>query len=56
MGRQNKEYKNLNCKMDKQIIESLEKFVEETGLSKTATVEKALKMYIEYYYKTGKIK
>ena len=42
--------------MDKQIIESLEKFVEETGLSKTATVENALKMYIEYYYKTGKIK
>lgn len=25
------------------------------GLSKTATVEKALKMYIEHYKKTGKI-
>lgn len=56
MGRQSKEYKNLNCKMDKQVTEILERFVEETGLSKTATVENALKMYIGYYYKTGKIK
>lgn len=56
MGRQSKEYKNFNCKMDKGIVESLEKFVEETGMTKTATAENAIKMYIEYYHKTGKIK
>lgn len=55
MARPNKEYKNVNCKVDKEIAESLEVFVKETGLTKTATVEKALKFYIEQYKKTGKI-
>lgn len=51
----NKASKNLNCKIDKSVSDMLEKFIEDTGLSKTATVEKALKMYIEQYKKTGKI-
>lgn len=55
MCRERKEFKNLNCKVDKQISNALEKFIEETKLSKTATVEKALVMYIEHYKKTGKI-
>ena len=55
MARASKEYKNLNCKVDKEVSDKLENFIEDTGLSKTATVEKALKMYIEHYKKTGKI-
>ena len=54
MARTNKEFKNLNCKVDIKVSDELEKFIEETKLSKTATVEKALMMYIEHYKKTGK--
>ena len=49
----NKAYKNLNCKIDKS--DKLEKFIADTKLSKTATVEKALEEYINKYNKTGKI-
>ena len=55
MAQKSKEFKNLNCKVDIKVSDELEKFIEETKLSKTATVEKALKMYIEHYNKTGKI-
>lgn len=55
MARANKEYKNLNCKIDKEISDLLEQFTEKTRMSKTATVEQALKEYIEKYNKTGKI-
>lgn len=55
MARASKEYKNLNCKIDKSISDKLEKFIADTKLSKTATVEKALEEYINKYNKTGKI-
>lgn len=55
MARQAKDFKNLNCKVEKSVSDLLEKFITDTGLSKTATVEKALRMYIEHYKKTGKI-
>jgi len=55
MPRYNKDYKNLNCKIEKQISDMLEQFIAETGLSKTVTVEKALKTYIEQYKRTGKL-
>lgn len=55
----NKAYKNLNCKIDKSVSDKLEdkleKFIADTKLSKTATVEKALEEYIDKYNKTGKI-
>lgn len=51
----NKASKNLNCKIDKSVSDMLESFIEDTGLSKTVTVEKALQMYIEQYRKTGRI-
>lgn len=51
----NKVYKNLNCKIDKSVSDKLEKFITDTKLSKTATVEKALEEYINKYNKTGKI-
>lgn len=54
MAQKTKDFKNLNCKVDIKVSDELEKFIEETKLSKTATVEKALMMYIEYYKKTGK--
>ena len=51
----NKASKNLNCKIDKSVSDMLENFIEDTKMSKTATVEKALQMYIEQYRKTGRI-
>lgn len=56
----NKAYKNLNCKIDKSVSDKsvsdkLEKFIADTKLSKTATVEKALEEYINKYNKTGEI-
>lgn len=36
----------LMSSVDKKVSDSLEKFIADTKLSKTATVEKALKMYI----------
>ena len=51
-----KDFKNLNCKIDKSISDLLEQFVERTRMTKTAAVENALQMYIERYNQTGKIK
>lgn len=55
MEKQKKEYDTINCKIDKSVSDMLKSFVEETGLSKTVTVEKALKQYIQKYKQTGKI-
>ena len=55
MPQHKKDYKLLNCKIDKAISDELEKFTANTGLSKTTTVEKALKMYLAQFNKTGKI-
>ena len=55
MPQHKKDYKLLNCKIEKAISDELEKFTANTGLSKTATVEKALKMYLAQFNKTGKI-
>lgn len=35
----NKAYKNLNYKIDKSVSDKLEKFIADTRLSKTATME-----------------
>ena len=55
MPRPAKEYRVINCKIDKDIADMLDKFSSDTGISKTATVEKALKMYIAHFNKTGKM-
>ncbi len=55
MPQHKKDYKLLNCKIEKGIAEQLEHFSKETGISKTATVEKALKRYFEQFEKTGKV-
>ena len=55
MARASKDYKNLNCKIDKEVSNKLEKFIADTKMSKTATVERALAEFIDKYNKTGKI-
>lgn len=55
MPRAVKDYKVLNCKIDREVAELLDKFSERTGVSKTAAVERALKKYIDDFNKTGKL-
>lgn len=47
MAKPTKDAKNLNCRIDRSVAELLEKYIADTGMSKTATVERALKEYIE---------
>lgn len=42
MKKQNKDWKALNIKLDRTVYEQLEKYCEETGLSKTVAVERIL--------------
>ena len=53
--RKAKEFECFSCKMDKDISKMLTEITEETRLSKTAVVEKAIKTYYDNFKKTGKI-
>ena len=53
--KQTKEYRGFHCKLDKALNDRLDRHAEETYLSKTATVERALKMYFEHYDRTGQV-
>ena len=55
MARVSKEYKNLNCKVDNEVSDKLEKFIEDTKVSKAAAVERILTEFIEKYNQTGKV-
>lgn len=54
MGMPAKVYKIVNCKIDKDAYDKLVKICEETGLSKTKAIERAIKLYHEEFVKTGK--
>lgn len=51
MTKQNKDWKALNIKLDRTIYEQLEKYCEETGLSKTVAVERILSKAFKEYEK-----
>ena len=49
MANQNKDWKALNIKIQSELYEQLEKYCEDTGLSKTVAVERILsKAFKEY--------
>lgn len=52
MAKQNKDWKALNIKLDRTVYEQLEKYCEETGLSKTVAVERILSKTFEKYEQT----
>ena len=54
MSRPKKDSVLLHCRLNKEVADALEAFCEESGLTKTAAVERALKMYFENYKKTGR--
>ena len=47
MARKKKEYTNVGIKMEKSVSEQLEKYCEDTGMSKTAVIERAVRFYIK---------
>lgn len=51
MAKQNKDWKALNIKLDRTVYEQLEKYCEETGLSKTVAVERILNKAFKEYEK-----
>jgi hypothetical protein len=55
MARTLKEHRAINCKIEKEAYDMLESFITKTGLTKTVTVEKALKAYISTYNRTGRL-
>ncbi len=50
MPRQKKDAKILNIKLATPIHDRLEKFCEETGMSKTVATEKILSQYLDAYF------
>lgn len=51
MPRQKKDAKILNIKLAKGVSDQLERFCEETGMSKTIATEKILSQYFDAYFR-----
>ena len=54
MARPKKEASLLHCRLDKKLSDELNVLCAGTGLTRTAAVERALRMYIEEFKKTGR--
>lgn len=50
MSRVKKDAKFLNMKLDREIYDLLEKFCEETGMTKTMATEKIMDQFFEKYF------
>lgn len=55
MARQKKEYRAMSLKMEKEADEKIMEIVNETGMSQTAVIQNAVKMYYQYYKETGRL-
>ena len=56
MGRPKKDGKDLNCYLRSDIFEKLERYCEETGLTKTTAIERALEKTFNEHEKEKKKK
>lgn len=54
MARQKKDARVLNIKMDSNIYDQLNRFVLETGLTKTVATERILQQFFDEYFKKSK--
>jgi predicted DNA-binding protein len=50
MSRVKKDARFLNMKLDREIYDRLEKFCEETGMTKTMATEKIMDQFFEKYF------
>lgn len=55
MNTKTKDSRPMSFRIDADIADRLENYCGETGMSKTATVEKALEMYLDDHAKKQKI-
>jgi hypothetical protein len=55
VGRPKKAGRYVNCYVKEDIANDLDNFCEETGLTKTVTIEHAIQLYLDTYRQTGKI-
>lgn len=56
MSMPKKEYIRISLRLDKDVAEALEKMANETGITKTAIIEKSVMQFVDNYNKTGKLK
>lgn len=54
MPRQKKDYKSLNVNLESSIADMLDTYIQITGLSKTAAVERILSAYLEAWNRERK--
>lgn len=54
-GREKKDSKMVTIRMEKSLLESVNKMMESTGLSKTAIIERGTRKYVEQYEETGRL-
>lgn len=50
-----KEYYPFSCRMNAEIYAKLEKLCQDSGMTKTSAVERAINMYVEDYEKKQKL-
>lgn len=55
VGRPKKDGKYINCYAQKELIDELEEFCRKTGLSKTTSIEHAIRLYLDNYAETKEI-
>ena len=56
MSMPKKEYIRISLRLDKDVAEALEKMANETGITKTAIIEKSVMQFVDNYNKTGKLR
>ena len=56
MSMPKKEYIRISLRLDKDVAEALEKMANETGITKTAIIEKSVMQFVDNYNNTGKLK
>ena len=50
MARAKKDGQYINCYVEKEVVETLEQYCEETGLTKTVAIERILSKFFDEYY------
>ena len=50
MARAKKDGRYINYYIEKEVVDKLDQYCEETGLTKTVAIERILSMYFEEYY------
>ena len=56
MSRQKKESVNISINLDRRVADALREMSEETGIPKTAIIERGTMEYIKRYNETGRIR